>query len=211
LLFSSPNAISAAVILCAMAVLSPAQSARTIPRIFVDTSSIVTPNPSRSGQLDAIRDLNEFNIYLAAAVWKKHLRVIITTDRSKADFILEGVLDHEKRLGWKIFDSWAAPVLPQHVTEHDAASVRLVTRSGDVVFAYSTDRNNSFHGRQTAAESIVKHLKRATLTLPDLEEQQALSPPGKPSTPSPDLPDDLTGIKRHVSLWDRIKAFPSDP
>jgi hypothetical protein len=157
LLVSSPNALSAAVILCVMAGLSHAQPTQTIPRIFVDTASIVTPNPSSSGHLEAIRDLNDFNIYLAAAVWKKHLKVIITTDRSKADFILEGVLDHQKLLGWKssIFDDWAAPVLPQHVTEHDAASVRLVTKSGDVVFAYSTDRNNSIHGRQTAAESIV--------------------------------------------------------
>jgi hypothetical protein len=98
-----------------MAVLSQAQSAQAQagPRIFVDTSSMITPSPTGSGRLEAIRDLDDFNIYLAAAVWKKHVNVIITTDRSKADFILEGVLDHQKLLGWKssIFDDWAAPVL----------------------------------------------------------------------------------------------------
>jgi hypothetical protein len=38
--------------------------------------------------------------------------------------------------------------------------VRLVNISTSQV-AYSVDRNNSLHGRQTAAESCPKHLKAA--------------------------------------------------
>jgi hypothetical protein len=33
--------------------------------------------------------------------------------------------------------------------------------SGDVVFAYSVDRNNALHGRQMAAESVAVHLREA--------------------------------------------------
>lgn len=46
--------------------------------------------------------------------------------------------------------------------------MRLVTKSGDVVFAYLVDMENTIHGRQIAAESIVKHLKSAVL--PQLNE-----------------------------------------
>jgi hypothetical protein len=194
---------SAAVVLCAVAALSQAQSTQAGPRIFVDTSSIF--HPTGSGQLEPVQNLDNFNIYLVAAVWKKHLNVIITTDRSKADFILEGVLDHQKLPGWKsssIPDNRAAPVLPQHVTGHDAASVRLVARSGDVVFVYSVDRNNSIHGWQTAAESIAKHLKSAVLHQLDGGGLQGLAPQAEPTE---------TKFRPHVSLLDRIKAFPSDP
>lgn len=102
--------------------------------------------------------------YLSAAIRAKHVSVTITTDRAKATYILESTSSHMKSLGGKpsIIEDWTAPVLPQSVKAHDDASVRLVNvATGDVVFAYAVDRDNTVHGRQTAAESCARHLKVA--------------------------------------------------
>jgi len=148
--FDMKTTFAAVLVLCAMPFSSHAQSAATLPRLFVDADQ-------------------GFNIYLAAAIQKKQVSVTLTTDRSKADYVLEGVSEHRKRLGLKqsILYDWMAPVYPQIVTQYDSASVQLVSKSGAVVFAYSVDRNNTVHGRQTAAESIAKHLKAALIPQPN--------------------------------------------
>jgi len=109
-----------------------------------------------------------FAIYLTAAIREKHVNVVVTTDKSKADYILETTSDHIKKvpaLKNSIISDWTAPVLPQRVNSYDSASVRLINaKTSDVVFAYSVDRNNTAHGRQTAAESCAKHLKDAVAT-----------------------------------------------
>jgi hypothetical protein len=169
------------------------------------------------------------NIYIAAAIQKKHVKVTITTDRSVADFVLEGVSDHRKRLGLKssILSNLTAPVYPQFVSDYDGASVRLVNKSKDGIFAYSVDRNNTLRGRQTAAESIAKHLKHAILTQP---QPGLILPPSAVPAPNPgsfppgpaalqpkpeSIPlgpaEPFFAVKSHPSLWERIAAFPSSP
>jgi len=110
----------------------------------------------------------DFAIYLTAAIRQKHVNVVVTTDKVKADYVLEETSDHFRNksffgvLNPSIISDLTAPVYPQLVTRNDAASVRLVEiRTSDVVFAYALDRNNTLHGRQTAAESCAKHLKEA--------------------------------------------------
>ncbi len=132
-----------------------------------------------------------FAIYLTAAIREKNVNITVTTDRSKADFILEQTSDHLKRTGYKpsIISDWTAPVLPQLVEGNDSASVRLINvKTSEVVFAYSVDRNNTAHGRQTAAESCAKHLKDAVAG-------------GLKST---------TG-NQHASLRERLAAWPWRP
>jgi hypothetical protein len=128
--------------------------AQTVPaRIYIDGA--ISGDPG-------------FGIYLTAAIQAKHVNVVVTTDKTKADYILEQTSDHMKRAGFygSIIDDWTAPALPQEVHGNDSASILLVdVRTSDVVFAYSVDRNNSFHGRQTAAESCAKHLKEAASRL----------------------------------------------
>jgi len=102
-----------------------------------------------------------FDFYLVAALQAKHVPLTVVTDRSMADYALEGTWDHVKSFGLKpsIFLNWEAPIIGQRVTDHDSASFRLVNLStNEIVFAYSVDRNNTHHGCQTMAESIAKHL-----------------------------------------------------
>ncbi len=69
------------------------------------------------------------DIYLTAALEKKHVPLSVTTDKSKADYELEA-----------------------------ASGVRLIDlKNGDVVFAWAGDKKSALHGRQTA-EACAKRL-----------------------------------------------------
>jgi len=139
-------------------------------RIYIDSGTAAQAgftNPATILPLHATMwQINDpgFAIYLTAAIRAKHVNALVTTDRSKAAYILESTSSHMKSLGVKpsIIEDWIAPVFPQSVKAHDDAAVRLVNfATGDVVFAYAVDRDNTMHGRQTAAESCAKHLRAA--------------------------------------------------
>jgi hypothetical protein len=78
---------------------------------------------------------------------------VVTTDKDKADYRLEGVSDHQK-------PGWAKTVFLGQVHSDDQASVKLIdVKTSEVVFAYAVNKKNTMHGRQTAAEACAKHLK----------------------------------------------------
>jgi hypothetical protein len=94
-----------------------------------------------------------FDNYLAAALQKKKVSVVIVADKDKADYELQGVSDHQKA-------GWAKVVFMGQIHSDEQASVKLVSlKSGEVVFAYAVNKKNSLHGRQTAAEACAKHMK----------------------------------------------------
>lgn len=96
-----------------------------------------------------------FDTYLAAALEKKKVPLSIVTARDKADYELSGVSDHQK-------PGWAKVAFMGQIHSDDQASVKLVDiKSGEVVFAYSVNKKNTLHGKQTAAEACAKHLKQA--------------------------------------------------
>lgn len=96
-----------------------------------------------------------FDIYLAAALQKKKVPVVLVEDKNKADYELSGVSDHQKA-------GWAKVVFMGQIHSDEQASVKLVNiKSGEVVFAYAVNKKNSLHGRQTAAEACAKHMKEA--------------------------------------------------
>jgi hypothetical protein len=94
-----------------------------------------------------------FDSYLAAALQKKKVPVVLVADKEKADYELEGVSDHQKA-------GWAKVVFLGQIHSDEQASVKLVNlKSGEIVFAYAVNKKNSLHGRQTAAEACAKHMK----------------------------------------------------
>jgi hypothetical protein len=96
-----------------------------------------------------------FDIYLAAALQKKKVPVVVVNEKEKADYELQGVSDHQKA-------GWAKVVFMGQIHSDEQASVKLVDlKSGDIVFAYAVNKKNSMHGRQTAAEACAKHMKDA--------------------------------------------------
>ncbi|MBV9081128.1 MAG: hypothetical protein JOZ62_00515 [Acidobacteriaceae bacterium] len=106
-----------------------------------------------SGSKIYIEAADGFDTYLTAAFQKKHVALVVVTDKAKADYELSGVSDHQKA-------GWAKIAFTGQIHSDEQASVRLVDiKTGEVVFAYAVNKKNSMHGRQTAAEACAKHLK----------------------------------------------------
>jgi len=119
---------------------APARAAERIP-----PNSKVFVHPMKDG----------FESYFKAALEKKKVPVIVVATREEADYEIKGSSDTVKAgAAKKIFmGSW-------HSDEQASISVAGI-KSGEIVFAYSANKKNSAHGKQTSAEACAKHLKEA--------------------------------------------------
>jgi N-acetylmuramoyl-L-alanine amidase len=118
----------------------PQSSSATIPRgatVFINTMP------------------NEFDTYLKTAIVKKKVPVVLVDSRDRAQFEIKGTSESQKAGAAKkiVLGSW-------HSDEQASISVTNI-ESGAVVYAYSANKKNSAHGRQTTAEACAKHLKEA--------------------------------------------------
>ena len=81
--------------------------------------------------------------------------VVLVASREEADLEINGTSESQKAgAAKKVFmGSW-------HSDEQASISVTSIA-SGEVVYAYSANKKNSAHGKQTTAEACAKHLKEA--------------------------------------------------
>jgi hypothetical protein len=94
-----------------------------------------------------------YDIYLAAAMHKKEVPVILVTDKTKADFELSGVTETERA-------GWAKTVFLMSTATNEQASIKIVNlKSGTIVFGYNVNKSNSARGKQSSSEACAKHLK----------------------------------------------------
>ena len=94
-----------------------------------------------------------YDIYLAAAMHKKEVPIVMVTDRAKAEFELSGVSESEKA-------GWAKIVFWGNTSSKEEASVKLVNlKTGTVVWGYNVSKGSSARGKQSSAEACAKHLK----------------------------------------------------
>jgi len=95
-----------------------------------------------------------FESYLAAALRKKDVPLIIVADRAQADFIIEGTAD-QKGAGW------AKKVILGDFRKSTSASMTVVNlRTGVVAYADSSDRSSANRGLRSSAEKLAKYLKK---------------------------------------------------
>jgi hypothetical protein len=100
-----------------------------------------------------IEPMDGFENYLAAALQKKKVQLMVVADRQAADFIITGTAQHEKA-------GWAKVAFQGSIHSDDQASISVVnTKSSAVVFAYAVSKKNTVHGEQTTAEACAKHLQ----------------------------------------------------
>jgi hypothetical protein len=100
-----------------------------------------------------IEPMNGFENYLAAAFQKKKVQVTLVADRDAADFVITGSAQHEKA-------GWAKVAFQHDIHSDDQASISVInTQTSAVVFAYSVNKKNTWHGDQTTAEACAKHLQ----------------------------------------------------
>lgn len=94
-----------------------------------------------------------FDEYLKAAIKKKQVPIVIVADKSQAEFEMSG--HAETHTAPK-----AQKLLLGKIHSDEQASIQVASlESGEVVFAYSVNKGNSAHGKQSTAEACAKHLK----------------------------------------------------
>lgn len=94
-----------------------------------------------------------FDTFLAAAIIKKQVPVIVVTDRTKADYEITGIASTERA-------GWAKMLFMGVDNSNDLASIKVVElKSSEVVYGYAVKKGNSYRGKQSAAEACAKHLK----------------------------------------------------
>jgi hypothetical protein len=94
-----------------------------------------------------------YDIYLAAAMHKKDVPIVIVTDKAKADFELSGVTESEKA-------GWAKTIFMKSTSTAEQASIKVVNlKTGTVVFGYNVNKGSSARGKQSSSEACAKHLK----------------------------------------------------
>ncbi len=90
---------------------------------------------------------------LKAALQSKKVPVEVVTEREKADYEITGTAESQKAGAAKkvIMGNW-------HSSEQASVTVTEM-KSGEVVFAYSVNKQSSAHGKRSTAEACAKHLK----------------------------------------------------
>jgi hypothetical protein len=122
--------------------------ARLIPRnskIYIAPMLSEDPGQSQS---------QGFETYLAAALRKKDVPLLIVADQSQADFIIEGTAD-KKAAGL------AKKILLGDFRKSTSASMTVTNlRTGVVAYADSSDKSSANRGLRSSAEKLAKYLKR---------------------------------------------------
>ena len=95
-----------------------------------------------------------FESYVAAALRKKTVPLIIVADRAQADFVIEGSAD-KKGAGW------AKKIFLGDFRNSTSASMTVTNRrTGVVAYADSSDRSSANRGLRSSAEKLAKYLKK---------------------------------------------------
>jgi len=95
-----------------------------------------------------------FETYLAAALRKKDVPLLIVADQSQADFIIEGTAD--KKSG-----GLAKKILLGDFRKSTSASMTVTNlKTGVVAYADSSDRSSANRGLRSSAEKLAKYLKK---------------------------------------------------
>lgn len=95
-----------------------------------------------------------FEVYLAAAIRKKNVPIVLVTDRAQADFEITGTAD-KKGAGW------AKKIFARDYRATTSASFQMVNLStGVIAYADSSHRASANRGLRSAAEKLAKYLKR---------------------------------------------------
>ncbi len=100
-----------------------------------------------------IAPMDGFENDLKAAMETKKVPLEIVAARDQADFEISGTAESQKA-------STAKKVILWNWHSNEQASIRVSDlKSGEIVFAYSVNKQSSAHGRRSTAEACAKHLK----------------------------------------------------
>jgi hypothetical protein len=129
--------LTTCVIAVALAVSASAQAPRVVPgnRIYVDPAT-------------------DFGVALSAAIVKKKVPVVVTTNRDDAHFIVNATSNEKKEGSAERVTKILAFGAFAGSGKEFSASVMVTNPAGDLAFAYNVKKSNF----QSAAEAFAKHL-----------------------------------------------------
>ncbi len=108
-----------------------------------------------SGSKVYVAPMGGFENYVIAGILKKKVAVTLVSSRDKAEYEIRGSAETEKA-------GWAKMLFMGSQNSNEQASINVSDiATGNVVFAYSVNKLNSVHGKQSAGEAIGKHLNEA--------------------------------------------------
>jgi hypothetical protein len=129
-------------------------SAPSKENVAADSAAPVITNESfpKGARLYVAPIQNGFETYIVAGLEKKKVPIVLVVDRGKADYELSGVSDSDKA-------GWAKMLFLGSQQTNESSSIKIVNlKTGNVVFAYSVNKTNSFRGKQSAGEAVAKHI-----------------------------------------------------
>lgn len=101
-----------------------------------------------------IAPMDGFETYLAAAIRKKEVPIIMVADRDAADFEITG--SHEKKNA-----GWAKTIFMGDGRSSASASMQVVNlKTSVIVYADSSNRGSANKGERSTAEKLAKYLKK---------------------------------------------------
>jgi hypothetical protein len=100
-----------------------------------------------------VSDMGGFEADLKEAIGKKKVPVQIVDKREAAEYEITGTSESEKAGKAKKIVMW-----DWHSNEQASITVKEV-KTGEIVYAYSVNKQSSAHGRKSTAEACAKHLK----------------------------------------------------
>jgi hypothetical protein len=98
-----------------------------------------------------IHPMDGFENFLVAAFQNKKVPLVVVADREKADFEIKGNSE-SKKPGWAktIFGSGRSA---------ESASIQMINiKTGEVVYAVSSEKNDAWKGKRSTAEHIAERL-----------------------------------------------------
>ena len=114
-----------------------------------NTSANSTKIPANSKVY--INPMDGFETYVAAALQKKKIPLMIVTDREQADFEIKGSVDKQKA-------GWAKTVFGTGLPSIDATMQVSNVKTGIIVFTNSSTKESARRGRKGSAEHLAKNL-----------------------------------------------------
>jgi hypothetical protein len=119
---------------------------------FIPRNSRIYIAPMKSE--DSTKPVEGFENYLAAALRKKNVPLVMVADRSQADFEIVGTAD-KKGAGW------AKKVFMGDFRGSASASISVINlRTGVVAYADASHRSSANKGLRSSAEKLAKYLKK---------------------------------------------------
>lgn len=98
-------------------------------------------------------DNRGFQSYLAAALRKKEVPLLIVTIREEADFEISGTSERKKA-------GWAKTIFGSGMDSASASITVTNLHTGVVAYADSSHRNDAVRGQRSTAEKLAKYLKK---------------------------------------------------